>query len=38
MGGGGIIGSFLDEAAIDEFIITVVPTFSGEGTSCTPAA
>ena len=31
MGGGGIIGSFLDEAAIDEFIITVVPTFIGEG-------
>jgi dihydrofolate reductase len=31
MGGGGIIGSFLDENAIDEFIITVVPTFIGEG-------
>jgi len=31
MGGGGIIGSFLDEGAIDEFIITVVPTFIGEG-------
>lgn len=31
MGGGGIIGSFLDEDAIDEFIITVVPTFIGEG-------
>ena len=27
MGGGGIIGSFLDEGAIDEFIITVVRTF-----------
>src|SRR5215831_11965462 len=26
MGGGEIIGSFLDEDAIDEFIITVVPT------------
>ena len=26
-----IIGSFLDEGAIDEFIITVVPTFIGEG-------
>jgi dihydrofolate reductase len=25
------IGSCLDEAAIDEFIITVVPTFIGEG-------
>lgn len=31
MGGGEIIGSFLDEHAIDEFIITVVPTFIGEG-------
>ena len=31
MGGSGIIGSFLDENAIDEFIITVVPTFIGEG-------
>jgi dihydrofolate reductase len=31
MGGGEIIGSFLDERAIDEFIITVVPTFIGEG-------
>jgi len=31
MGGGEIIGSFLDEAAIDEFIITVVPIFIGEG-------
>ena len=31
MGGGEIIGSFLDEDAIDEFIITVVPTFIGEG-------
>jgi dihydrofolate reductase len=31
MGGGEIIGSFLDEDAIDEFIITVVPTFVGEG-------
>ena len=31
MGGGGIIGSFLDEGAIDQFIITVVPTFIGEG-------
>jgi dihydrofolate reductase len=33
MGGGEIIGSFLDEQAIDEFIITVVPIFIGEGTS-----
>ena len=31
MGGGDIIGSFLDEGAIDEFIISVVPTFIGEG-------
>jgi len=31
MGGGEIIGSFLDERSIDEFIITVVPTFIGEG-------
>ena len=31
MGGGEIIGSFLDEDAIDEFIITVVPMFIGEG-------
>src|SRR5215469_644260 len=31
MGGGEIIGSFLDEDAIDEFIISVVPTFIGEG-------
>jgi dihydrofolate reductase len=31
MGGGEIIGAFLDEDAIDEFIITVVPIFIGEG-------
>jgi dihydrofolate reductase len=31
MGGGEIIGSFLDEGAIDEFIITVIPIFIGEG-------
>ncbi len=31
MGGGGIIGSFLDEDAIDEFIIHVIPKFIGEG-------
>lgn len=31
MDGAEIIGSFLDEGAIDEFIITVVPTFIGEG-------
>ncbi len=31
MGGGEIIGSFLDEGAIDEFVITVVPILIGEG-------
>jgi dihydrofolate reductase len=31
MGGGGIIASFLDEGAIDDFIISVIPTFIGEG-------
>jgi dihydrofolate reductase len=31
MGGGEIIGSFLDEGAIDEFIISVIPTFIGDG-------
>lgn len=31
MGGGEIIGSFLDEGAIDDFIISVLPTFIGEG-------
>ena len=31
MGGGGIIASFLDEGAIDEFIVHVVPVFIGEG-------
>ena len=31
MGGAEIIGSFLDADAIDEFIITIVPTFIGEG-------
>ena len=31
MGGAGIIGSFLDEGAIDEFIISVIPTLIGEG-------
>jgi dihydrofolate reductase len=36
MGGGEIIGSFLDADAIDEFIITVVPTFIGEGIPLIP--
>jgi len=31
MGGGEIIASFLDEGAIDEFIISVVPVFIGDG-------
>lgn len=31
MGGGSIIASFLDANAIDQFIITVVPVFIGEG-------
>jgi len=31
MGGGGIIASFLDEGELDEFVITVIPTFIGEG-------
>ena len=31
MGGGEIIASFLDDNAIDEFIISVVPIFIGEG-------
>ena len=31
MGGGEIIAAFVDENAIDEFIITVVPIFIGQG-------
>lgn len=31
MGGGEIIGEFLDAGAVDEFIISVVPVFIGEG-------
>ena len=31
MGGGEIIASFLDEDAIDEFIVSVMPIFIGEG-------
>jgi len=31
MGGGGIIGSFLNAGAIDEFSIHVIPVFIGEG-------
>jgi dihydrofolate reductase len=31
MGGGELIAAFLDERAIDEFLITVTPVFIGEG-------
>jgi len=31
MGGGGIIGAFLDAGAIDQFIINVIPVLIGEG-------
>ena len=31
MGGGSIIGSFLDAGELDEFVIHVMPTFIGEG-------
>ena len=31
MGGGEIIASFLDEQAIDEFVISLAPVFIGEG-------
>jgi dihydrofolate reductase len=31
MGGGELIASFLDAGAIDEFVISVVPTFIGDG-------
>ena len=31
MGGGELIASFLDEDAIDEFVISVVPVFIGDG-------
>jgi dihydrofolate reductase len=31
MGGGDLIASFLDENAIDEFVVTVVPVFIGDG-------
>jgi dihydrofolate reductase len=31
MGGGEIIASFLDHQAIDEFVITMVPVFIGDG-------
>jgi dihydrofolate reductase len=31
MGGGELIASFLDAGAIDEFIISIVPAFIGEG-------
>src|SRR5262245_28776124 len=31
MGGGDLIASFLDEDAIDEFVVSVVPVFIGDG-------
>lgn len=31
MGGGDLIASFLDEEAIDEFVVSVVPVFIGDG-------
>jgi dihydrofolate reductase len=31
MGGGELISSFLDEGAIDEFYISLIPTFIGDG-------
>ena len=31
MGGGELIASFLDAGAIDEFVVSVVPTFIGDG-------
>ena len=31
MGGGDLIASFLDEQAIDEFVVSVVPVFIGDG-------
>ncbi len=31
LGGAGIIGSFLDEGEIDEFMIAIIPVFIGEG-------
>jgi len=31
MGGGRLIGSFLDAGAIDEFIVSIVPVFIGDG-------
>lgn len=31
MGGGELIASFLDEHAIDEFVITMAPVFIGDG-------
>ena len=31
MGGGDLIASFLDEQAMDEFVISVAPVFIGDG-------
>jgi dihydrofolate reductase len=31
MGGGGLIASFLDARVVDEFVLSVVPVFIGDG-------
>ena len=31
MGGAGIVGLFLDDGEIDEFMVHVIPEFIGEG-------
>jgi dihydrofolate reductase len=31
MGGGELIASFLDERAVDEFVVSVIPVFIGDG-------
>ncbi len=38
MGGAGVIGSFLDAGAIDEFMISVIPRMIGEGIPLVEAA
>src|SRR5213075_3189767 len=36
MGGGELIADFLDEQAIDEFVVSVVPVFIGDGIPLIP--